>query len=95
MTVLIVATLKMTDADSYARYAKAFPAVFARHSGTIVAADAEPVSLDGGAVDKIVIMSFPDQAAAARFLKDPEYQAISEDRRRGATVDAWMVKGYA
>lgn len=94
MSVLVVATLKIGDAEAYGRYAAAFPAVFARHDGAVVAADPAPRTLDGRAVDKIVILSFPDRAAAGRFLTDPDYRAISEDRNAGALVDAWMVQGY-
>ena len=60
-----------------------------------MAADAAPERLEGVAADKIVVLSFPDAAAARRFLEDPDYQAISADRRQGALVDAWLVQGYA
>lgn len=95
MKALVVAVLKITDPVSYARYLAGFPAVFARHEGSILAADAAPHRLEGGAADKIVVMSFPDVVAARSFLEDPDYQAISEDRRQGAVVDAWLVQGYA
>lgn len=95
MRALVVAVLNITDPASYARYAAAFPAVFARHEGLVLAADAAPQRLEGVAADKIVVMSFPDVAAARSFLEDPDYQAISADRRQGAVVDAWLVQGYA
>ena len=95
MRALVVAVMKMTDPASYGRYAAAFPAVFARHEGSVLAADAAPERLEGVAADKIVVLSFPDAAAARRFLEDPDYQAISADRRQGALVDAWLVLGYA
>lgn len=95
MKALVVAVLKITDPESYARYLAAFPAVFARHDGSILAADASPQRLDGDPTDKVVVMSFPDLAAARSFLEDPDYQAISEDRRQGAVVDAWLVEGFA
>lgn len=94
MKALVVAVLKITDPASYARYLAAFPAVFARHQGSILAADAAPQRLEGVEADKIVVMSFPDVAAAQSFLDDPDYQAISADRRQGAVVDAWLVQGY-
>lgn len=94
MSVLVVAVLRITDAERYGRYADAFPAVFARHAGSVVVADPAPRRLDGADADKIVILSFPDLVSARRFLEDPDYQAISNDRREGAVVDAWLVQGY-
>ena len=95
MRALVVAVLKITDPASYARYLAAFPAVFARHDGSILAADAAPQRLEGAAADKIVVMSFPDVIAAQSFLEDPDYLTISADRRQGAVVDAWLVEGFA
>lgn len=95
MSILVVAVLRITDAECYARYADAFPVVFARHEGAIIAADPSPHRLEDAPADKIVIMSFPDLPAARGFLEDPEYQAISADRRKGAVVDAWLVQSYS
>ena len=54
-----------------------------------------PVVLEGDlSPDKVVMMAFKDEAAARAFLEGPEYQAISEDRRAGATSNAIMIKGF-
>ena len=95
MTVYIIAQLRFTDIEAYRRYQKAFPAVFAKFSGKVVAADESPRVLEGEwRRDKVVILSFPDEAEAQRFATDPEYQAISKDRKAGADAVVLLVKGF-
>ena len=43
--------------------------------------------------DKVVVMQFPDEGEAQRFLTSPEYQDISNDRIAGADTVALMVRG--
>ena len=50
-------------------------------------ADAHPVVLEGDwPRDKVVIMEFPDDAAAREFQNSPEYQDISVDRKAAPTL---------
>ena len=95
MTVYTIAQLKFTDIDAYRRYQKAFPAVFAKFKGTVVAADEHPRVLEGQwPRDKVVILGFPDEAEAQRFSMSPEYQAIAKDRKAGADAVILLVKGF-
>ena len=94
MTVYIIAQLKITEPDAYRRYQRAFPAIFSRHNGQLLVADPSPSVLEGEwPRDKVVVMAFPDQAAAERFVHDPDYQTISKDRAAGAETVSLMVKG--
>ena len=95
MTVYTVAQLKFTDVAAYRRYQKAFPAVFARFNGVVLAADEQPQVLEGAwPMDKVVILSFPDEASARAFAEDPEYLAISRDRKAGAQATVLLVRGF-
>ena len=95
MTVYTLAQLKFTDIDAYRRYQKAFPAVFAKFNGKVVAADEAPRVLEGDwPRNKVVILSFPDEAEAMRFSRSPEYEAIAKDRKAGADAVVLLVKGF-
>jgi uncharacterized protein (DUF1330 family) len=94
MTVYTVAQLKFNDLDAYRRYQRAFPAVFARFDGQVLAADEAPRVLEGEwASDKIVILAFPDETEARRFQDDAEYQAIARDRKAGADAIVILASG--
>ena len=96
MAVYTIAQLKFTDVAAYRRYQAAFPAVFRRFNGKLLAADENPVVLEGEwPRDKVVVMEFPDEASAAAFSSDPEYQAISKDRKAGADAVVLLVHGFS
>ena len=53
----------------------------------MVAADEAPKTLEGDwPVNKVVILSFPDEAEALRFSRSPDYQAIAKDRKAGGRL---------
>ncbi|MBB2769204.1 MULTISPECIES: DUF1330 domain-containing protein [Mycolicibacterium] len=96
MTVYAVAQLRFTDRTAYDRYQAAFMEVFARYSGTLLAADDAPRVIEGEWTgDKVVLMSFPDEAEFRRWADSPEYQQISVDRRAGADTVVLLVHGIA
>ena len=85
MTVYAIAALKFTNRDAYNRYQAAFMEVFERYSGTLLAADEAPRVIEGDwDREKVVLMSFPDEADFREWAESPDYQRISEDRRAGA-----------
>ena len=44
--------------------------------------------------DKLVLMSFPDDAAYRAWADSPEYQEISKDRKAGAPAIVLLAKGF-
>jgi uncharacterized protein (DUF1330 family) len=93
VTVYAIAALKFTDRDAYNRYQAAFMDVFQRYSGTLLAADEAPRVIEGEwNRDKVVLMSFPDEASFREWAESPEYQRISEDRRTGADTVVVLVQ---
>lgn len=92
--VLIIATLRFKDVERYRAYQAAFPAVFAKFDGRALAADEQPQTLEGGAVDKVVVLHFPSEEAARAFTDSEEYQEISKDRIAGADTSSWLVKAF-
>ena len=95
MSVYIIAQLKFTRRELYDRYQSRFMDVFRKFRGKLLVADAHPVVLEGDwPRDKVVIMEFPDDAAAKEFQDSPEYQEISKDRKAGATAIVLLAKGF-
>ena len=96
MTVYAIAQLKMTDRAAYDRYQARFFEVFKKFNGRLLAADEHPSVLEGAwPHDKLVMMSFPDEAAFFAFSNSPDYVEISQDRKAGAQATVLLVKGFA
>ncbi|MGH3967244.1 MAG: DUF1330 domain-containing protein [Mycobacterium sp.] len=69
--------------------------VFSRHPGALLPADESPQVVEGHwDREKVVLMSFPDEAFL-KWAQSPEYQEISKDRRAGADTVVLLVKGLA
>jgi uncharacterized protein (DUF1330 family) len=96
MTVYAIAQLKMTDRATYDRYQARFFDVFRKFNGRLLVADEQPRVLEGAwPHDKLVMMSFPDEASFMAFSTSPDYQDISRDRKAGAQATVLLVKGFA
>lgn len=94
VTVYAIAQLRFTDRAAYDRYQARFMEVFRRHPGTLLAADESPKVVEGRwDRDKVVLMSFPDQAAFDGWAQSAEYQEISKDRLAGADTVVLLVRG--
>jgi uncharacterized protein (DUF1330 family) len=94
VTVYAIAQLKFTDRAAYDRYQARFMEVFRRHPGMLLAADESPQVIEGQwDREKLVLMSFPDEAAFRGWAESPEYQDISKDRRAGADTVVLLVRG--
>jgi len=94
MTVYIIAQLKFTRRERYDRYQSRFADVFRKFKGKLLVADERPVVTEGNwEHDKVVIMEFPDAAAAQEFQTSPEYQEIAVDRKAGADAIVLTVRG--
>lgn len=96
MTVYAIAQLRFTDRAAYDRYQARFLEVFNRYSGTLLAADDSPQILEGESDrEKVVLMSFPDEASFRAWADSPDYQEISKDRRAGTDSVVMLIEGLA
>jgi len=43
--------------------------------------------------DKVVLLSFPDEAAYREWAECPDYREIAKDRKAGSTAIVLLVKG--
>lgn len=86
MTVYVIVQLKINDRAAYDRYQARFFGVFKKFNGRLLSADENPKIVEGTwDRDKLVLMSFPDEAAYRAWADSPEYLEISRDRKAGAS----------
>ena len=92
MTVYFTAQVKIKNREAYDRYAAKFMDVFSKFKGTMLAADFNPKVMAGDwDRDRLILMSFPDEASLMEWLTSDEYKAIGKDRDGGADMLALMV----
>lgn len=96
MSIYIIAQLKFIDRPAYQRYQGRFFDVFRKFSGKVLIADEEPEPLEGNwDRDKIVVLEFPNEVEARRFLGSAEYEEIARDRKVGADGLVILAKGFS
>jgi uncharacterized protein (DUF1330 family) len=96
MTVYVIVQLKMIDRAAYDSYQARFFDVFRKFNGRLLSADENPAVLEGvWDLDKIVLMSFSDEAGFQAWADSPEYLEISKDRKAGAQGVVLLAKGLA
>jgi uncharacterized protein (DUF1330 family) len=94
MMVYAIAQLSITDRATYNRYQSRFMSVMSRFKGRVLAADESPLVVEGAwDRDKVVLLSFPDEAAFREWAESPEYLEIAKDRKAGADAVVLLVKG--
>jgi uncharacterized protein (DUF1330 family) len=95
MTVYAIAQLTITDRATYNRYQERFMGVMNRYQGRVLAADENPRVVEGTwDREKVVLLSFPDEAAFWEWANSPAYREIAKDRKAGSTADVLLVKGF-
>jgi uncharacterized protein (DUF1330 family) len=96
MSVYVIAQLKMIDRAAYDRYQARFFDVFRTFGGRLLSADEDPRVLEGEwDCDKLVLMSFPDEAAFEAWANSPAYLDIAKDRKAGADAVVLLAKGFS
>ena len=69
--------------------------VMKRYQGRLLAADEKPLVVEGEwNREKVVLLSFPDEAAFWEWEKSPDCQEIAKDRKAGSTAVVLLVKGF-
>ncbi|MEH6410074.1 MAG: DUF1330 domain-containing protein [Hyphomonas sp.] len=84
---------RMRDEDAMARYAAAAGAARGDHKITPLAFYGAHEVREGADADGVVILSFPDMAAAKAWYDSPEYAAAREHRYQAADYRVIFVEG--
>jgi uncharacterized protein (DUF1330 family) len=94
MTVYAIAQLTITDRVAYNRYQSKFMGVMKQFQGRVLAADENPLVVEGEwDREKVVLLSFPDEKAFRGWAESPEYLEIAKDRKSGSSAVILLVKG--
>jgi len=94
MTVYALAQLTIHDRALCGRYQSRFMDVLKRHNGRLLAAEASPQVVEGTwEREKVVLLSFADEAAYRAFACSDDYLAIAADRKAGADAVVLLVQG--
>ena len=94
MMVYAIAQLSITDRATYDRYQARFMRVMRQYKGRVLAADEDPQVVEGTwDREKVVLLSFPDEAAFREWAESPEYLEIAKDRKAGSDAVVLLVKG--
>jgi uncharacterized protein (DUF1330 family) len=92
--VYAIAQLTISDRTAYNRYQARFMGVMSKYKGRVLAADEHPQVVEGAwDREKVVLLSFPDEAAFREWAESPEYREIAKDRKAGADAVVLLVKG--
>ncbi|MEO9600135.1 DUF1330 domain-containing protein [Parasphingorhabdus sp.] len=88
LPVHVVANFTVQDAAKYRVYEKGFFPILKRHGGEFITFDDNSVTFEGPSPPegRVVMFKFPNEAAANAWYNDPDYQALSEHRRAGTTL---------
>ena len=86
MPAYFICTMRVHDPETYRRYTSGTPATLARYGGRFLTRGDAVVTSEGETFDdRMVILEFPDRAAALAWHDDPEYQRLSEFRRAASS----------
>ncbi|AXS39102.1 DUF1330 domain-containing protein [Breoghania sp. L-A4] len=86
MSVQALVLIRVTDAETFARYREVGGEGIARHGGRMVARDPDPVVLEapGEPPALAVLLSFPSLDAAQSWRSDPSLAHVHALRNAGA-----------
>ena len=95
MPAFIVATVDITDAESFGRYARAIDGLAEKHGGHYVVRGPVVETLEGRDTvgQRVVILEFSDADAARGFYASETYQAAKTMREGAAVLDMRLVGG--
>jgi uncharacterized protein (DUF1330 family) len=87
--VYMVVNLAITDPEPYRVYEKGFFGLLKKYGGEFITYDDNPITLEGDAPreGRMIIFRFPSEQAAQDWYADADYQALSEHRRQGTTLE--------
>ena len=94
MAAYLIGDVKLKDSEGYKPYQAEVPEIIRKHGGEyVVRGGSYEVKEGAWKPVRIVVIRFPDRAAAQAFLDDPEYQPLKAIRHRVAQTDLVLVEG--
>ena len=94
MSAYVLASIKVTDAEHYPEYARQTPAIVEKYGGRFLVKGGAYEEVEGSWPNRrLVVIEFPDMAAAKRWYESPDYQEVAVLRQRYAETDMVLVEG--
>jgi uncharacterized protein (DUF1330 family) len=94
MTAYLIVEVETHDQALMEEYRKHTPGLVAKYGGTWVVRGGETQTLEGDwRPPRIVVISFPDMAAARRFYDSEDYKPVLALRLRAGRSRAILVDG--
>lgn len=94
MPAYVIADVRITDSVAYERYKTLTPTAIAKNGGRFLSRGGQTEVLEGGwQPGRVVILEFPDYAAAKAFYDSPEYREAREARKDAADFKMLVVDG--
>jgi uncharacterized protein (DUF1330 family) len=94
MSAYVVVDLEVTDPAGFDEYKQQVPETIARYGGRYVVRGGDTETLEGQwAPKRVVILQFPDRAAAKAWWSSQEYAAPKALRQRCARTQLILVDG--
>ena len=94
MAVYVVNEIWVKDLATFQTYAAQVPPTLAPFGGRYVVRSGATEAIEGEAPGRIVILEFPDRAAALAWRASPAYQAILPIRDATSTSRVYVIDGY-
>jgi uncharacterized protein (DUF1330 family) len=94
MAAYLLANLTVRDAAKFETYRQAVPAVIAHFGGRYLVRGGAVEAKEGEpGLDRVVILEFPDMAAARAFYDSPDYAPLLALRLAAAEGTVALVEG--
>jgi uncharacterized protein (DUF1330 family) len=89
-----LAQVEVTDPEGYKEYVAANQVAFRKFGGRYVVRAGRREVLEGNFRSRLVVIEFPDYAAALACYRSPEYREAMALRNGRAVADIAIVEGY-
>ena len=89
-----LAQVEVTDPEGYKEYVVANQAAFRKYGGRYVVRAGRHEVIEGNFRSRLVVIEFPDYAAALACYRSAEYRDAAAFRQGRAVVDIAIVEGY-
>lgn len=95
MPAYMIADIELNDPERYRDYVEHVPALIEKHGGKYCVRGGESEVLEGSWVPaRLIVLEFPDRAAALAFYNDPQYEPYKRLRRSISESDVVIAEGY-
>lgn len=94
MPAYVIAQLTVTDPEGFEKYRQAVVPIVDAYGGRFLVRGADIASLEGVPQSpQMILLEFPDKAAAEHFYNSREYQEIMPLRQNHSTGTVMVVEG--